>query len=80
MEQPQEDTKFVSASDLLEKLFSEILIPPEFNPEIAALTKIHLGSYCPLSKAGNNLANALIELAKKQSSEVIKNDLDTLST
>ena len=61
------DKKFVSAAELLEKLFTEILTAEEYDAEIVSLTKEHLGVIVPHSKAGNNLARALIDLAKERS-------------
>jgi hypothetical protein len=58
------------ASELVEKLFSQILLDSsEYNSEVVSVVKSHLGGDAPLSKAGNNLANELIELAKKRAKE-----------
>lgn len=55
----------LSASDLIETLFGKILLDTqEFDSEVVTLTEAHLGARSPHSRAGNNLANALIELAK----------------
>ncbi len=66
MENKQEQPpKLVSAVELLTTLFTEILVDSEkFDSEVVALTKKHLGVISPQAKAGNNLAYALIELAK----------------
>ena len=61
-----EERQFVSATELLEELFAEILTSDEFDPEIVALTREHLGIPSPHSKAGNNLSEALLELARKR--------------
>jgi hypothetical protein len=68
MENKQEQPpKLVSAVELLTTLFTQILADSEkFDSEVVALTKIHLGVSSPQAKAGNNLANALIELAKNR--------------
>ena len=58
--------KYVSAGLLLEKLFSETLIGDDFDEEIVQLIREHLGVESPLSKAGSNLADALISLAAKR--------------
>lgn len=59
--------KIISSADLLEKLFTETLSnEDEFDPEVVELTKTHLGVTSPHSRAGNNLATALIALAKKR--------------
>lgn len=61
--------QIISATDLLEKLFTETLSnEEEFDPDVVELTKAHLGVTSPHSKAGNNLATALIELAKQRAS------------
>lgn len=68
METDQEQPlKLVSAGDLLTTLFTELLVDGEkFDSEVVALTKTHLGMESPQAKAGSNLANALIELAKNR--------------
>ena len=61
----EEQLKLVSAAELLTTLFTQILADKEkFDSEVVALTKTHLGVSYPQAKAGTNLANALIELAK----------------
>lgn len=70
-----DNQKFVSAAELIEKLFSEILISDEFDAEVVALAKEHLGSLTLHSKAGGNLSDAIIKLAKKRAEG--KNDLGT---
>ena len=59
-------SKFVSATELLNNLFEEILITDDFDAELVAITKIHLGVASPHSKAGNNLAKDLIKIAKQR--------------
>lgn len=61
-----EEIQFVSATELLERLFAEVLASDEFDPEIVAITQEHLGVASPHSKAGNNLALALLELAERR--------------
>ena len=65
MENKQEQPpKLVSAAELLTTLFTQTLADNEkFDSEVVALTKIHLAVSSPQTKAGSNLANALIELA-----------------
>lgn len=63
------ETKYVSAAELLDKLFSEMLTGQEFDAEIVALTKQHLGIPVPHSKAGGNLSDALIALANRRAEE-----------
>ncbi len=59
--------QIISASELLEKLFTETLADKEkYDPDVVEITKTHLGSNSPHSKAGNNLATALIELSKRR--------------
>ncbi len=61
--------QITSASELLEKLFTETLADKEkYDPDVVELAKTHLGNNSPHSKAGNNLAIALIELSKKRAS------------
>lgn len=67
-----EDSRFVSASELLERLFTEILTTDEFDAEIVTLVQEHLGVPTPHSKAGNNLSEALKKLAKKRAEGVEK--------
>lgn len=68
MENKQEQPpKLASAGELLATLFTQTLADSEqFDSEVVALTKIHLGVYSPQAKAGSNLAIALIELAKSR--------------
>jgi hypothetical protein len=67
MSEMPDDKRFVSAAELLEKLFTEFLTADEYDAEIVSLTKEHLGVVVPASKAGNNLARALINLAQERS-------------
>ena len=63
----EQPPQLVSASELLTTLFTQILADTEkFDSEVVALTKTHLGVRSPQAKAGNNLASALIELAKNR--------------
>jgi len=66
MSESTEESKFVSADELLDKLFTEILVTEEFDAEIVALTRQHLGISSPHSKAGANLSEALIALANNR--------------
>ncbi len=66
MPESLEELKFVSAAELLDKLFTEILTEEEFDAEIVALTRQHLGVASPHSKAGGNLSEALIALANSR--------------
>jgi hypothetical protein len=66
MPETLEEPKFVSAVELLDKLFAEILTTEEFDAEIVALTRQHLGVASPHSKAGGNLSEALIALANSR--------------
>lgn len=69
MRDREQATRLISASELLTKLFSEILTDvDEFDPEIVEITKTHLGAVFPQAKAGSNLATDLIELAKNRAS------------
>jgi hypothetical protein len=61
-----EEPKYVSAAELLDKLFEEILTTEDFDAEIVALTRQHLGVPLPHSKAGGNLSEALIALANSR--------------
>lgn len=57
----------IKAHELLDCLFSQILTDTtRFDPDVFELTKRHLGEETPHSKAGNNLAEELIELAKRR--------------
>lgn len=64
----QEDikSKWLSASELMNSLFDVTLMAPEFDPDVVALVKLHLGCGSPQSKAGSNLANALLALASQR--------------
>ena len=76
MEENEINDKVLSASSLLEKLFdNDLLNPIEFNQQVVQLTKQHLGGSVVQTKAGNNLADALISLAKTKAGG--KNDLDS---
>lgn len=67
MPEQVDDLKFVSAAELLQKLFTEILTTEDFDEEIVALTRQHLGGPTFHSKAGGNLSEALIALANRDS-------------
>lgn len=63
----------LSASGLIKRLFGQILLDAkEFNPQVVNLVKKHLCVDSPHTKAGNNLAAELIELAKSQAEEQTK--------
>ena len=64
-----EESNYVSAAELLDNLFEEILTTEEFDAEIVALTRLHLGVPSPHSKAGGNLSEALITLANSRAEE-----------
>ena len=66
MPESSEESKFVSAAELIDKLFAEILTAEEFDAEIVVLTRQHLGVPSPHSKAGGNLSEALIALASSR--------------
>jgi hypothetical protein len=69
-EQSPEEAIILYASGLIEKLFGQILLDSnKYNPDVVRLVKSHLGVNSPHSKAGNNLANDLIELAKNRAEE-----------
>jgi hypothetical protein len=69
MPELSEESKYVSAAELLDNLFEEILTTEEFDAEIVALTRLHLGVPSPHSKAGGNLSEALITLANSRAEE-----------
>jgi hypothetical protein len=69
MSEDIKETKYVSAAELLDKLFSEILVTEDFDAEIVQLTQQHLGVASPHSKAGTNLAAALVNLAMRRAEE-----------
>lgn len=71
-----DEQKFVSAAELVEKLFGEILASDEFDAEVVSLAKEHLGSLSPHTKAGANLSDALIKLAIKRAEA--QNDMGSL--
>lgn len=57
--------KFKSATELLNVLFEQDLADEEkYDPEVVELAKQHLGQTSLHSRAGDRLANALLELAK----------------
>jgi len=65
----QQLSHIISTSELLEKLFTDTLSnTAEFDSGVVELVKTHLGVPSPHSKAGQNLAMALIELAKNRAS------------
>ncbi len=64
VEEDKKSMSALSATTLLERLFKESLADPEqFDAEVLSLVKEHLGREVPHSRAGNNLASALVELA-----------------
>ncbi len=67
---PDAPAEYVSASELINRLFSEVLQDPNrFDPEVVAIVKQHLGGSSVHSKAGANLAAALLELATSKTPE-----------
>ena len=61
----------ISVDEFLDDLFKTSLSDSdEFDFEVIELIKTHLGQRKIHSKAGNNLAEALIKLAKSRSQEV----------
>ncbi|QQS47737.1 MAG: hypothetical protein IPM66_03520 [Acidobacteriota bacterium] len=66
-DEQEQPPKIISASNLLNTLFSETFSnEKEFDPEVVALVKEHLAATSPHTRAGSNLANALIDLAKNR--------------
>lgn len=70
----QEQTpETISASELITNLFAKIFGDAEkFDAEVVMLTKNHLWADPTHSKAANNLADVLIELAKQRAAAGIK--------
>ncbi len=65
--------KFRSASELLNALFDKDLSDKDkYDVEVVELVRRHLGQTSLHSRAGNNLAQALIDLANKRSEEFSK--------
>lgn len=63
-------TEYVSASELINRLFSESLQDPNrFDQEVVAIVKQHLGGSSVHSKAGANLAAALLDLAASRTTK-----------
>lgn len=59
---------FKSAPELLNTLFERDLADEEkYDPEVVELVKQHIGQTSLHSKAGDRLAQALLELAKTRS-------------
>jgi hypothetical protein len=59
--------KLFTSNELIDILFSQILIDPEkYNLEVVGLIRKHLGGNTFHSRAGNLLADELIELAKSR--------------
>ena len=60
----------VSVSDFLESLFEqELNDEAKYDPQVVALVKQHLGGSRIHSRAGDRLAEALLQLAKGQAQE-----------
>jgi len=60
----------VSVSDFLEALFErELSDVTRYDPQVVALVKQHLGGPRIYSRAGDRLAEALVQLAKVQAEE-----------
>jgi len=63
-----ERPKYTSVRQFLISLFDERLVDPaKYDPDIVDLVRQHLCQNTIQSKAGNNLAKSLIELAKTRS-------------
>jgi hypothetical protein len=63
--------KLKSATELLNSLFEQDLADEEkYDPEVVELIKQHLGQPSVHSRAGAQLAETLVTLAKKRSEEV----------
>lgn len=65
------DTQWkISAHEFLDSLFDkELSDQTKYDPEVVKLVKRHLGSSSLRSKAGVQLAEALVELAKTRATE-----------
>ena len=60
----------ISVEEFIQKLFEETLSnEDQFDTDIVNLVRRHLGQGRIQSKAGNNLADALVHLAKTHSQE-----------
>jgi hypothetical protein len=60
----------ISVEEFIRKLFEETLSnEDQFDPDIVNLVRRHLGQGRIQSKAGNNLADDLVQLAKERSRE-----------
>lgn len=55
---------YVSAADLLNRLFNGELASAEYDPEVVALVRKHIGGNNLASRAGTRLAEDLAALAK----------------
>lgn len=68
-----EKIRFKSASELINGLFEKDLSNRDkYDIEVVELVKRHLGQTSLHSRAGNNLARALIDLANKRAGETAK--------
>lgn len=60
----------VSISDFLESLFEQTLSDPnKYDPHVVMLVKQHLSGSRIHSRAGDRLAEALLQLAKRRAEE-----------
>ena len=69
----QKEPRLTSAEELLDSLFEEKLTnEEEYDPEVVKLVGKHLGKSKPRSKAGAELAQDLVALAKRRAKEASK--------
>jgi len=65
-----DNSSIITAADLLRSLFEEELMDAvRYDPEVIRLVQEHLGQTSIHSRAGNKLADALIQLAKQRCAE-----------
>jgi hypothetical protein len=64
-----ETTKYATAIELLNSTFEDLSNCDTCDQEVVALVKAHLGQSSILSKAGKNLADELISLARSRVEE-----------
>lgn len=62
-------TKYASAIELLDSIFTDLSNSDTYDQEIVALAKTHLGQSSIQSKAGKKLAEDLILLAQRRVEE-----------
>lgn len=59
----------ISVSGFLDSLFLQELGDDKYDPQVVALVKQHLGESQIHSRAGDRLAEALLQLAKERAQE-----------